>query len=200
VPHERAPGLPEQEIFGRVTYCVPHWAFADRFGNPRDQAQVCWPGRAVFKSSPYTTIAIEHELPVDGDSTHEPGDAFCELSVCGEDDGLMCQGPVITFGRLITRLAPEGATVAPGDSLFVFEARPPTTAEWWELRGIRPPTRTRSDRRPVGPPQGPVAATRWKLSDWWEQRSARRRRRREGRQALKEWKAEQAAQRKSRSS
>src|SRR3954453_9300931 len=83
------PDVPDDVTFERVTYRAPVWAFRDRLGNKRDRAEVFWPGRAVFKSNPHMTFEMNYEPPVDGKSTYEPDDAFCELSVGAKDAGLL---------------------------------------------------------------------------------------------------------------
>ena len=75
----------------------------------RGKAEVSWPGRAVFKSNPYTVVTVDYEPPIDGKSTYAPGESFCELSVGDEKDGMTYVVPVSTFGLLVKRLVPDGA-------------------------------------------------------------------------------------------
>jgi hypothetical protein len=205
VPHEPTPGLPGDRQFGRVTYRAPRWAFEDARGRERESAIVSW-GRSVFSfSNPHTLFDVHEEACVDGQSTYAPEDTFCSLYVGEGDplsggDGLGHLVPVNTFGLLVERLVRDGSSVAPGDSLFVFEARPPSTSEWFEqYEAARKESREAAELRRVlrG---GPLSAARWMWHENRRQRRARKLRVREGQQALKEHKAEQARARKERGS
>jgi hypothetical protein len=182
------PDLPDDHTFGEVTYRAPEWAFRDRHGEVHQRAEVSWPGR-------FNVEGMANDPVVDGSTTLAPDESLCDLFVGDGETGLGYAIPVNTFGTLVTRLKADGETVAPGDPLFVFDARPPTTAEWYEqsARAFRHRGEASELRRVLrGGPLG-IAAWRWK--QYRERRPIRRRERKEGQEALKRWHAEQRERR-----
>jgi multidrug efflux pump subunit AcrA (membrane-fusion protein) len=191
-------GLPNDETFGPIIYHAPEGAFEDGYGERHTHAVVTW-GMGTLKPNPYTGVEWVTEEVRESVSTYRPGDAFCHLKVGDEHNRSDSQVPVTTFGTVLERRVPEGGTVAPGDPLFVLDARPPTTAEWvagheafraQESEAIHFRTVLRHDSAGL-------------LRLIWRERRQQRRQHREraklGRRALKEWKAEQRRKRRARS-
>jgi hypothetical protein len=117
----------DDEIYGFVTYRAPAWAFEDfRSGSRHDNAVVHWPGRLMVAG-----LVQAGEDVLDGISTYEPRDTFCDLTVAPDVAWAI---EVSTFGTLVERLVSEGERVTPGTPLFVLDARPPTTGEWLKQR------------------------------------------------------------------
>jgi multidrug efflux pump subunit AcrA (membrane-fusion protein) len=182
------PDLPDDRTLGKVIYCAPAWAFRDRHGDAHIRAEVSWPGR-------FNVDAMATDPVVDGATTLAPDESVCDLHVGDEQTGLAYAIPVNTFGTLVKRLKSDGDTVAAGDPLFVFDARAPTTAEWYEqsaeaFKWHREALDLRHILR-----SGPFAIAAWRWKQHRERRPLRRRERKEGREALKTWQAEQREQR-----